>query len=208
VDCCAGAARPCAAAMAQAAGRSRTMEALPPPRMVCPLTTMLNIRYPVLLAGMANISMPKLAAAVCNAGGLGVVGGAFITPATLRAHLRELKSLLTDPTAPFGVDLLLPKVGGGARATNKDYTRGTLGELVDVMIEEGATIFVCAVGVPPVPVVERLHGAGILVMNMVGSPRHVSRALAVGVDAVCAQGSEAGGHTGDVRTVPSACCCP
>ena len=77
------------------------MEALPPPRMVCPLTTMLNIQYPVLLAGMANISMPNLAAAVCNAGGLGVVGGAFITPATLRAHLRELKSLLRAVPSPY-----------------------------------------------------------------------------------------------------------
>eukprot|EP01050_Picozoa_sp_SAG11_P046086 SAG11_NODE_23361_length_390_cov_0.690722_2_plen_66_part_01 len=64
----------------------------------------------------ANISMPALAAAVSNAGGLGVVGGAFITPETLRKHLRELKLKLVDKSSPFGVDLLLPKVGGGARA--------------------------------------------------------------------------------------------
>ncbi len=100
---------------------------------------------PVLLAGMANISLPELAAAVSNAGGMGVIGGAFITPDTLRAHLKELKSLLRDPSLPFGVDLLLPQVGGSARATNKDYTRGTLGELVDIMIEEGVSLFVCAV---------------------------------------------------------------
>ncbi len=109
---------------------------------------------PVLLAGMANISLPKLAAAVSNAGGMGVIGGAFITPDTLRAHLKELKSLLRDPSLPFGVDLLLPQVGGSARATNKDYTRGTLGELVDIMIEEGVSLFVCAVSlsVPSAPV--------------------------------------------------------
>ena len=86
--------------------------------MQTPFTRMLKIKYPVLLAGMANISMPQLAAAVCNAGGLGVVGGAFISPETLRQHLRELKSLLVDKSSPFGVDLLLPKVGDGARATN------------------------------------------------------------------------------------------
>lgn len=57
------------------------------------------------------------------------------------------------------------------------------------------------VGTPPIPVVERLHEAGIMVMNMVGSPRHVSKALDCGVDAVCAQGTEAGGHTGDVATI-------
>ena len=53
---------------------------------------------------------------------------------------------------------------------------------------------------PPTAVVERLHSAGILVMNMVGSPKHVVKALAAGVDAVCAQGTEAGGHTGDIAT--------
>ena len=104
---------------------------------------------------------------------LGVVGGAFITPETLRKELQELKQKLRSPDLPFGVDLLLPKVGDGARATNKDYTRGTLDLLVDVMVEEKPAIFVCAVGVPPVWVVEKLHANGIMVMNMVGSPKHV-----------------------------------
>ena len=63
-----------------------------------------------------------------------------------------------------------------------------LAELIDVVVEEGARLFVTAVGVPPVWVVEKLHSHGILVMNMVGSPKHVPKALAVGVDAVCAQG--------------------
>ena len=176
------------------------MSTEPPPPLATSFTETLGIQYPILLAGMANISMPELAAAICNAGGMGVIGGAFITPATLREHLQTLKSLLVDKTTPFGVDLLLPQVGGNARATNKDYTRGELGQLIDVMIEEGASLFVCAVGVPPVPVVERLHEAGIMVMNMVGSPKHVAKALECGVDAVCAQGTEAGGHTGDVAT--------
>ena len=58
----------------------------------------------------------------------------------------------------------------------------------------------CAVGVPPKWAVEKLHGAGILCMNMIGAPKHVAKALAVGVDIICAQGGEGGGHTGDVPT--------
>ena len=63
-------------------------------------------------------------------------------------------------------------------------------------------LFVCAVGIPPSGVVERLHQHGIKVMNMVGRPRHVEKALAVGVDIICAQGSEGGGHTGEIATLP------
>ena len=132
-----------------------------------------------------------------------------------------------DKNAPFGVDLLLPQVGGGARKTNHDYTNGarrrrppsttpqrllrgpprthggcgrlgvlrpgTLPQLIDIIIEEGTKLFVCAVGVPPVWAVEKLHAAGILVMNMVGAPKHVKKCLAVGVDLICAQGGEGGG---------------
>eukprot|EP00039_Didymoeca_costata_P032576 m.38399 g.38399 ORF g.38399 m.38399 type:complete len:361 (+) comp9431_c0_seq2:76-1158(+) len=161
-----------------------------------PLVKLLGIKYPVLLAGMANVSNAELAAAVSNAGGLGVVGGAFLVPKDLRRIIKELKSLLVHKDSSFGVDLLLPQVGGSARATNYDYTHGTLPELIDIIIEEKAKLFVCAVGTPPKWVVEKLHSAGILVMNMVGSARHVPKALEAGVDIICAQGSEAGGHTG------------
>lgn len=78
-----------------------------------------------------------------------------------------------------------------------DYTRGQLSELIDVIIEEKVALFVCAIGIPPKEVVERLHKAGILVMNMVGHPKHVKKALDVGVDLICAQAGEGGGHTGD-----------
>jgi NAD(P)H-dependent flavin oxidoreductase YrpB (nitropropane dioxygenase family) len=62
---------------------------------------------------------------------------------------------------PYGVDLLLPQVGGAnARKTNKDYTGGQLEAMVDVMIEEKVPLFVCAVGIPPKWVVEKLHAAG------------------------------------------------
>lgn len=81
-----------------------------------------------------------------------------------------------------------------------DYTKGKLGELVDIIIESGAKLFVSAVGVPPKEVVDRLHSAGILYMNMIGHPKHVKKCLELGVDMICAQGGEGGGHTGDVPT--------
>eukprot|EP00179_Madagascaria_erythrocladioides_P021194 CAMPEP_0198333522 /NCGR_PEP_ID=MMETSP1450-20131203/18997_1 /TAXON_ID=753684 ORGANISM="Madagascaria erythrocladiodes, Strain CCMP3234" /NCGR_SAMPLE_ID=MMETSP1450 /ASSEMBLY_ACC=CAM_ASM_001115 /LENGTH=371 /DNA_ID=CAMNT_0044038047 /DNA_START=76 /DNA_END=1191 /DNA_ORIENTATION=+ len=165
-----------------------------------PITEMFGIVHPVILAGMNVAAGPKLAAAVTNAGGLGVIGGVGYTPRMLRAQLRRLKADLVDKSAPFGVDLLLPQVGGGARKTNTDYTGGKLAELIDIVIESGARLFVSAVGVPPKWVVEKLHAANIPVMNMVGAPKHVPKALAAGVDLICAQGGEGGGHTGDVAT--------
>merc|ERR1711934_1071334 len=138
--------------------------------------------------------------AVTNAGGLGSVGGVGFTPAALRKTIKMLKDDLVDKNAPFGVDLLLPQVGGGARKTNKDYTGGTLPELIDIIIEEKAALFICAVGVPPKFAVDKLHGAGIPVMNMIGAVKHVDKALEMGVDIICAQGGEGGGHTGDIAT--------
>ncbi|KIJ04552.1 hypothetical protein PAXINDRAFT_104129 [Paxillus involutus ATCC 200175] len=81
--------------------------------------------------------------------------------------------------------------------TQYDYQKGKLDELLDVIIEEKASLFVCAVGVPPPHAVEKLHKAGIPIMNMVGHPKHVPKALAAGVDLICAQAGEGGGHTGD-----------
>ena len=69
-----------------------------------------------------------------------------------------------------------------------------------IIIDSGAKLFVSAVGVPPVHVVQRLHKAGILYMNMIGHPKHVQKCLDVGADMICAQGGEGGGHTGDVPT--------
>ena len=81
-----------------------------------------------------------------------------------------------------------------------DYTKGKLDELVTIIIDSGAKLFVSAVGVPPAHVVQRLHKAGILYMNMIGHPKHVQKCLDVGADMICAQGGEGGGHTGDVPT--------
>jgi enoyl reductase-like protein len=82
-----------------------------------PITDLLKINHPILLAGMNVAAGPKLAAAVTNAGGLGVIGGVGYTPEMLREQVAELKSYLHDKNAPFGVDLLLPQVGGSARKT-------------------------------------------------------------------------------------------
>ena len=116
---------------------------------------------------------------------------------------------------------MLPSLGPNARKTNYDYTKGNLDDLITVIIEEKAKLFVCAVGVPPKAVVDRLHEAGILCMNvsrhviymfilysvryytdekMVGAPKHVKKALDVGIDIICAQGGEGGGHTGRTAT--------
>ncbi|KAG9554754.1 2-nitropropane dioxygenase, partial [Aureobasidium melanogenum] len=149
------------------------------PTLTTPLTTLLGIKYPILLAGMARTSSGPLAAAVSNAGGLGTIGGLGYNPQQLRDIITDLKSHLSSPDLPFGVDLALP-------------------QLIDVVIEEGAKLFISAVGVPPKRVIDRLHENGILVMNMVGHPKHAVKALEAGVDCVCAQGGEGGGHTGDI----------
>jgi len=90
----------------------------------------------------------------------------------------------------------------GTRLTaySYDYTKGKLNELVDIIIDSGAKLFVSAVGVPPKAVVEKLHKHGILYMNMIGHPKHIKKCLDIGVDIICAQGGEGGGHTGDVPT--------
>ena len=81
------------------------------------VTDLLNINHPIMLAGMNVAAGPKLAAAVTNAGGIGVIGGLGYTPEMLREQITELKSYLHDKNAPFGVDLLIPQVGGAARKT-------------------------------------------------------------------------------------------
>ncbi|KAI6784890.1 nitronate monooxygenase-like protein [Emericellopsis cladophorae] len=163
-----------------------------------PLTTLLGIQHPVVLAGMARTSGGALAAAVSNAGGLGVIGGFQYTPDQLREIIAEMKAAFKHPNLPFGVDLALPQVGGNARKTNHDYTHGKLEELIDITIDSGAVLFVSAVGVPPKHIIDKLHKAGILVMNMVGHPKHAVKAFELGVDMVCPQGGEGGGHTGNI----------
>ncbi|KAI1790297.1 2-nitropropane dioxygenase [Ganoderma leucocontextum] len=166
-----------------------------------PLTELFGIKHPILLAGMNVAAGPELAAAVSNAGGLGVIGGVNYTPKMLRSQIKVIKDGLVDKNLPFGVDLLIPQfviAFGSHSRPQYDYTKGQLPELIDVIIEEKASLFVCAIGVPPKWAVEKLHKAGIPVMNMVGHPKHVAKALDAGCDLICAQAGEGGGHTGDI----------
>jgi NAD(P)H-dependent flavin oxidoreductase YrpB (nitropropane dioxygenase family) len=157
-----------------------------------------------MTAGMGGVTLHELAAAASNAGGIGTLGAVPFTekPEELRAEIKRTKALLNPGVTMFGVDLLLPSTDEGARKTNKGVGNDLLDTICDVMIEEEVPLFVCAVGVPPLFVVEKLHEAGIIVMNMIGKPRHAEKALAVGCDIICAQGTEGGGHTGEIATLP------
>eukprot|EP00927_Polykrikos_kofoidii_P043709 TRINITY_DN3778_c0_g1_i2.p1 TRINITY_DN3778_c0_g1~~TRINITY_DN3778_c0_g1_i2.p1 ORF type:complete len:372 (-),score=71.54 TRINITY_DN3778_c0_g1_i2:145-1143(-) len=155
-----------------------------------------------MLAGMNGVSHSDLAAAVSNAGGIGSIGGLTMRPKQLTQEITWLKEQLNDKSAPFGVDLAIPQIGGNARKTNHDYTHGNLPELIDIIVAEKAKLFICAVGVTPDWAVKKLHAGGVVVANMVGSVRNTVKAIEAGSDIVIAQGSEGGGHTGDIGTMP------
>jgi enoyl-[acyl-carrier protein] reductase II len=146
---------------------------------------MLQIDHPILLAGMGGVSYAEVTAAVSNAGGYGCLGMAGRSPREIRDEMRKVRAL-TD--RPFGVDLLaaVPE---------------SLEASVDIIIAEGATAFVAGLGVP-LPIIEKLHGAGLKVMVVCGAVSHAQKAEAAGCDAVICQGSEGGGHTGLVGTLP------
>lgn len=165
------------------------------------LTQVLGIKYPIMLAGMNGVSHSDLAAAVSNAGGIGSIGGLTFSPKVLKQEIHFLKQALKDPSLPFGVDLAIPQIGGSARKTNHDYTGGKLAELIDIIVAEKATIFICAVGVPPKWVADKLHAGGVVIANMVGSVRNAEKAIEAGADIIIAQGTEGGGHTGDIGTM-------
>ena len=122
------------------------------------LTKILGMRHPIMLAGMGPISGAELAAAVSNAGGLGVIGGVGYTPRILRLQIKHLKDKLVDPRLPFGVDLLLPKSQSFmGKSIGKDSWTQHLNELCDVMIDTECKLLVVAIGVPPRFMVDKLH---------------------------------------------------
>ncbi len=150
-----------------------------------PLCDLLHVDHPILLAGMGGVSYAPLAAAVSAAGGYGVLGMAGTSPDFIRRQMRQVRAL-TD--RPFGVDLLAA-------------TPDALTASVEVIIEEGASAFVAGLGVP-MPIIARLHSAGLKVMVVCGTVRHAQKARDAGCDAVICQGGEGGGHTGLVGTLP------
>lgn len=160
------------------------------------LCRMLGIRYPICQAGMYSVAYGKLAAAVSNAGGLGVIGSAFMDPEQLR---REIQLVKNETDRPYGVDILFAEVQGGD-ATTSGYTQ-EVEDHIAVTFEEGASVIVSGLG-DPGRIVPRAHHAGMKVMALVGTSRQARKVEASGVDAVIASGNEGGGHVGRVGTLP------
>jgi enoyl-[acyl-carrier protein] reductase II len=160
-----------------------------------PICARLGIEYPVFQAGMGWVARAELAAAVSEAGGLGVIGaGTDMTADELRRQIEATRSL-TDK--PFGVDILFATV----RAAGSEVTRYTdaVQELVGVVLEERVPVLISGLGSPAAAVPEA-HARGIFVMSVVGAVRHAVKAVADGVDAVIASGSDGGGHVGRIGT--------
>ncbi len=146
-----------------------------------PICDRLGIEYPVFLAGMGGVSLSRLVAAVSNAGGLGIMGAATLSPPQLREEIEKTRDL-TD--RPFAVDLLAPI---------PDRIRPQM----EVLFEEDVRIFVAGLAVPA-EFIEEMHRREMTVMVMCGKVRHAQKAEEAGADVVAAQGTEAGGHTGEV----------
>src|ERR1041384_2035435 len=119
-----------------------------------PLCRLLGIRYPICQAGMYQVAYGRLAAAVSNAGGLGVIGSAYMPPETLRQEIRIAKA---ETDKPLGVDLLFAKVSGGG-ATIEAYAREVRAH-IDVTFEEGVPVIVSGLG-DPGPIVPQARAAG------------------------------------------------
>jgi len=149
-----------------------------------PICDMFGIDVPIFLAGMGQVAYAEVCAAVSEAGGFGTLGMVGASPAQIRAEMRAVKARTRQP---FGVDLLqaLPDQVEAA---------------IDVIIDEGAAAFIAGLGIPG-PVIGRCHAGGVKVISMCGTVDHARRAEAAGCDAVVAQGTEAGGHTGKVAAL-------
>ncbi len=153
------------------------------------LCKLLGIEAPVLAAPMGlEITTLELAAAVSNAGGLGLISFGGYAPPALRERIRKLRSLTARP---FGVNVLLE----GPRLPFPDAA------VVDACIDERVPVLSFFWG-DPTPYVDKAHSAGIKVCDQVGSVDAAKRAARAGVDFIIAQGVEAGGHVaGTVSTM-------
>ncbi len=147
------------------------------------ITEMLKIKYPIIQGAMSWVSFPPLVAAVSNAGGLGILGAAFMTPAELRENIRQIRDL-TDQ--PFGVNFM--------------PDNPILDQLLDVIIEESVPVASYGKGNPQ-KIIARTKPYGIINLPTMGSLRHALRAEQDGADAIIVQGTEGGGHTGFVSTM-------
>jgi enoyl-[acyl-carrier protein] reductase II len=143
-------------------------------------TEMVGVKHPIMLAGMNWITTPKLVAAVCNAGGLGILATAAYTPAETRKHIREIRKLTKKP---FGINQIL--IGPGAK------------ENIDIAIEEKVPIINYSLGKPWF--IDQVHAYGGKVMGTIAIARHAVRAAQLGCDMLAVTGHEAAAH-GDVAT--------
>lgn len=146
------------------------------------LTQLLGIRYPLIQAGMVWVSGWRLASVVSNAGGLGVLGAGSMYPEVLRRHIQKCKAATTKP---FGVNvpLMYPDID----------------QLMAVILEEKVPVVITSAGNPSLWTAQ-LKAAGCVVMHVVSSLKFALKAQAAGVDAIVAEGFEAGGHNGREET--------
>jgi len=146
------------------------------------ITSLFNIQYPIIQGGMIWNSGYKLASAVSNAGGLGLIGAGSMYPEVLREHIQKCKSA-TDK--PFGVNvpMLYPNIE----------------EIINIIIEEGVKIVFTSAG-NPTTWTSLLRQNGIIVVHVVSSSKFALKAQDAGVDAIVAEGFEAGGHNGREET--------
>ena len=142
------------------------------------ITELFNIKYPIIQAGMVWVSGWKLASAVSNCGGLGLIGSGSMKPDLLREHIQKCKNATIKP---FGVNIPLH--------------RGDAEELVNIAIEEGVKIVFSSAG-SPAKFIEHFKKNNITVVHVVPSVKFGLKAENAGCDAVVGEGVEAGGHNG------------
>jgi len=147
------------------------------------LCQLLNIKYPIIQGGMAWVATAELAAAVSNAGGLGVIGAGHMPPEALRSEIHKAKSL-TDK--PYGVNIMLMS----------PFVR----EVMQVVVEEKVPVITTGAGNPG-EYIPALQAIGTKVVPVVASVALAKRLERIGVDALIAEGMESGGHIGEVTTM-------
>lgn len=146
------------------------------------ITELFGIELPIIQGGMVWISGWRLASAVSNAGGLGLLGAGSMHPETLVEHIHKMKEA-TDKPWGINVPLMYPEID----------------RLMDIIIDEGVKIVFTSAGSPK-KYTGRLHEAGIKVAHVVSSSKFARKCEEAGVDAVVAEGFEAGGHNGREET--------
>lgn len=144
----------------------------------------LGIKYPIFQGGMAWVADAELAAAVSNAGGLGLISAINAGTEAVRNEIRKCKAL-TDK--PFGVNIML-------QAPNAE-------EIANMVVEEGVKILTTGAG-SPAKYMPLWKENGIKVIPVIASVAHAVKVQAAGADAVVAEGAESGGHVGELHTMP------